>query len=152
MRRHSDNQLMLIDFGAVRVTTTTDPSVLTTIYTPGYASREQINGRPVSASDIYSLGVTCIRLLTGCFPSQTTDLIYDDYENQWCWVEYLKEKNIKVEPKLAQILDKMLEDALKRRYKDAQEVMKDLLPITPTVNTTVTKPGVTAKIYLSRYI
>ena len=149
MRRHSDNQLMLIDFGAVRVKTTTDPSVLTTIYTPGYASREQINGRPVSASDIYSLGVTCIRLLTGCFPSQTTDLIYDDYENKWCWVEYLKEKNIRVEPKLAQILDKMLEDALKRRYKDAQEVMKDLLPNTPAVKTMVINPGVTAESYFN---
>ncbi|TVQ42021.1 MAG: serine/threonine protein kinase, partial [Gloeocapsa sp. DLM2.Bin57] len=127
MRRRSDNQLMLIDFGAVRVKTTTDPSVLTSIYTPGYASREQMNARPVKASDIYSLGVTCIRLLTGCFPTGTTDLIYDDYESRWTWKEYLQQKNITIDNKLAEIIDKMVEESLKKRYQDAREVREDLL-------------------------
>ena len=126
MRCCSDNQLMLIDFGAVRVKTNTDPSMLTSIYTPGYASREQINGRAVKASDVYSLGVTCIRLLTGCLPKGTTDFIYDDFENKWTWKEYLKQKNISIDPLLAKILDKMVEDSLKRRYQDAREVRQDL--------------------------
>ena len=43
----------------------------------------------------------------------------------------------------------MLEDALKRRYKDAQEVMKDLLPNTPAVKTMVINPGVTAESYFN---
>lgn len=139
MRRRSDNKLILIDFGAVRVTSGKDPSVLTSIYSPGYASREQINGRAVKASDVYSLGVTCIRLLTGCLPTGTTDLIYDDYENKWSWKEYLKKQKITVEPKLAQVLDKMIEDALKRRYKEAKEVRQDLLSLTqPTVKPPIT--------------
>jgi tetratricopeptide (TPR) repeat protein len=133
MRRRSDNQLMLIDFGAVRVKANTDPSVLTSIYTPGYGSREQINGRPVKASDVYSLGVTCIRLLTGCLPKGTTDFIYDDFENRWTWKEYLKQRNITINSDLGRILDQMVEDSLKRRYQDAREVRQDLVNI-------ITKP------------
>ena len=127
MRRRSDGLLMLIDFGAARVKTARDPSILTAIYTPGYAAIEHMRGRPVKASDIYSLGVTCIRLLTGCFPSYTSDLIYDDRENRWCWKEYLQQKNLKVNEPLAAILDKIVAHSLRDRYPDAQAVLEDLL-------------------------
>ncbi len=132
MRRSSDGVLMLIDFGAARVKTGRDPSVLTAIYSPGYAAIEHIMGRPVKASDIYSLGITCIRLLTGCFPSDARDMIYDDQENCLCWKEYVEERNIKVSERLVAILDKMVASSLRIRYHDAQAVLKDLLfPISP---------------------
>ncbi len=135
MRRHSDGVLMLIDFGAARVKTGIGPTVFTAIYTPGYAAIEHMRGRPVKASDVYSLGVTCIRLLTGCLPTGTTDLIYDDHENCLCWKEYLQERNIKVSERLVAILDQMVASSLKDRYPDAQAVLKDLLlPISPPVS------------------
>ncbi|MDJ0897325.1 MAG: serine/threonine-protein kinase [Xenococcus sp. MO_188.B8] len=140
MRRRSDGVLMLIDFGAARVKTGRDPTVLTAIYTPGYAAIEHMMGKPVKASDVYSLGVTCIRLLTGCLPTGTTDLIYDYHENRLCWKEYLQERNIKVNDRLAAILDKMVASSLKDRYPDAQAVLEDLLRLNsplvsrPTVN------------------
>ena len=132
MRRHSDGMLMLIDFGAARVKTGIGLTMLTAIYTPGYAAIEHMMGRPVKASDIYSLGVTCIRLLTGCFPNTTTDPIYDDHENCLCWKDYLQENNIQVSDRLLAILDKMVASSLKDRYPDARAVLKDLmLPIFP---------------------
>ncbi|ELS01901.1 serine/threonine protein kinase [Xenococcus sp. PCC 7305] len=132
MRRHGDGLLMLIDFGAARVKTGITPTVLTTIYTPGYAAIEHMMGRPVKASDVYSLGVTCIRLLTGCLPSSTSDPIYDDNENCFCWKEYLQENKIEVSPRLIAILDRMVASSLKDRYPDSQAVLQDLLrPLSP---------------------
>ncbi len=140
MRRRSDGLLMLIDFGAARVKAGRDPTVLTAIYTPGYAAIEHMMGKPVKASDVYSLGVTCIRLLTGCLPTGTTDLIYDYHENCLCWKEYLQERNIKVSERLVAILDQMVASSLRNRYPDAEAALKDLLllnssPVSlPTVN------------------
>ena len=128
MRRRSDGVLMLIDFGAARVKTGSDPTVLTAIYTPGYAAIEQMMGRPVKASDVYSLGITCIRLLTGCVSSGPTDLIYNHHENCLCWKEYLQARNIKVSARLIAILDKMVASSLRIRYPDALAVLKDLWP------------------------
>ena len=135
MRRHSDGVLMLIDFGAARVKTKRDPSILTAIYTPGYAAMEHMMGKPVKASDVYSLGITCIRLLTGCLSPGTTDMIYNYHENRLRWKEYLQSENIKVSDRLIAILDKMVASSLRVRYPDALAVLKDLSsPISPTLS------------------
>ena len=128
MRRRSDGKLILIDFGAARVKTGKDPSILTAICTPGYAAIEHINGRPVKASDVYSLGVTCIRLLTSCFPSDNTDPIYDDHNNCLRWKTYLQQKNLKINERLTAIIDKMTASSLGDRYSDAQAVLEDFTP------------------------
>lgn len=126
MRRRSDGKLILIDFGASRVKSETGTQALTAIYTPGYAAIEHMQGRPKPASDIYSLGATCVRLLTGCLPCDHQDPIYDDYHNRWRWQEYLQNQGIEVNSPLALILNKMIDSSLASRYTSAQEVMKDL--------------------------
>ncbi|MEO0459103.1 MAG: serine/threonine-protein kinase, partial [Cyanobacteria bacterium P01_A01_bin.114] len=78
-----DNQLYLLDFGAVKQVTGAASSTRSTgIYTTGYGPPEQITGGQVfPASDLYSLAVTCAVLLTG---KETTEL-FDSYSNRWRW-------------------------------------------------------------------
>jgi serine/threonine-protein kinase len=86
--RHGDNLPVLIDFGIVKETVATwvqqeshTPYSLA-LGTPGYMASEQAAGRPVYASDLYSLGLTAIFLLTGEAPqsletdSQTGEFIF----------------------------------------------------------------------------
>ncbi|NJM28210.1 MAG: serine/threonine protein kinase, partial [Pseudanabaena sp. RU_4_16] len=79
--RRSDRLPVLIDFGAVRETmgtmVNTDGNTTSSIVigTPGYMPSEQAAGRPVFSSDLYSLGLTAIYLLTGKIPQDLgTDL------------------------------------------------------------------------------
>ncbi|MGB7417532.1 MAG: serine/threonine-protein kinase, partial [Thermosynechococcaceae cyanobacterium] len=74
--RQSDGQPVLIDFGTVKETMQTvlnsqeQSAQSIVIGTPGYMPAEQLAGRPVYSSDLYSLGLTAIYLLTGKVPQQ----------------------------------------------------------------------------------
>ena len=69
MVRISDNQIVLIDFGiACVIQNEVGGAPRTTIGTMGYIAPEQYLGKPVLASDIYSLGATLYHLLTGNMP------------------------------------------------------------------------------------
>ncbi|MEM7555719.1 MAG: protein kinase [Cyanobacteria bacterium P01_A01_bin.84] len=69
--RHKDSKPVLIDFGIAKEIINPDldrgGDVNNTIVigTPGFMPPEQAAGKPVCASDIYSLGMTAICLLTG---------------------------------------------------------------------------------------
>ncbi len=125
MRRRYDGKLMLIDFGGVKEVSNTSGTV---IQTPGYASVEQMRGYPQPASDIYSLGVTCVRLLTGCFPDNNNgnDPIYDSSQAVWLWQAHLEKQSIKINNKLSHILNKMLEHLAKNRYNNVQQILEEL--------------------------
>jgi formylglycine-generating enzyme required for sulfatase activity len=132
MRRYEDGKLLLIDFGGAKVLSETVANAQgTVIYTPGYAAPEHMAGRPTTASDIYSLGVTCIRLLTGCFfatdeHSDTVDRLYDDYLGRWIWREQLLIQKKLMSEALAKILDKMIQPLPKDRYFSAKDILDDL--------------------------
>jgi serine/threonine protein kinase len=71
----ADGRVALLDFGIGKMLTqdTAEETELTQMsgrmFTPGYASPEQIAGQPLTtASDIYSLGVVLYELLTGVRP------------------------------------------------------------------------------------
>ncbi|MGK7884706.1 MAG: SUMF1/EgtB/PvdO family nonheme iron enzyme [Crocosphaera sp.] len=141
MRRVSTNnygaaktaELVLIDFGASKQVSTTMKSVPgTQIYTMGYAAMEQKNGMAKPASDIYSLGVTAVRLLTKCFPDDedeygnSIDKLLDENHINWRWREYAQEQGIIINSGLADILDKMLAQNITNRYQTAEAVLNDL--------------------------
>ena len=75
--RQRDEKPVLIDFGAVKETMGTvinsqgQSSRSIVIGTPGFMASEQSAGRPIYASDLYSLGLTAIYLLTGKTPPRT---------------------------------------------------------------------------------
>ncbi|MDB9374042.1 protein kinase domain-containing protein [Nodularia sphaerocarpa] len=89
--RERDSKSVLIDFGAVResmgtvVNSQGHPTSSIVIGTPGYMPSEQATGRPVYSSDLYSLGLTAIYLLTGKQPqqlesdSQTGEIVWRHY-------------------------------------------------------------------------
>ncbi|MEO0768983.1 MAG: serine/threonine-protein kinase [Cyanobacteria bacterium J06649_4] len=74
--RAQDELPILIDFGAVKeaMTTVINPGQNSqhsiVVGTPGFMSVEQMAGRPTFSSDVYSLGMTAIYLLTGKTPAE----------------------------------------------------------------------------------
>ena len=121
--RRQNGELVLVDFGAAKFATgTAFLKTGTSIGSPEYIAPEQARGKTVFASDIYSLGVTCIYLLTQVSPFD----LFDPGENTWIWRQYLV--NNEITDELGKILDKMIENATNRRYQSAAEVLKDLNP------------------------
>jgi len=113
-------RLGLVDFGAAKSVKGLEPMQTgTTIGSPEYVAPEQARGKAVFASDLYSLGVTCIHLLTQLSPYD----LFDPHENSWIWRKSL---TYPVSDKLGFVLDKLLEPALPRRYQSAIEVLQDL--------------------------
>ncbi|AFY55262.1 serine/threonine protein kinase [Rivularia sp. PCC 7116] len=118
----SNSNLFLIDFGiAKHLHNTTLQQTGTKIGTPEYMAPEQLRGKVLPASDIYSLGVTCIYLLTGISPFD----LFDVSEDRWVWRDYLLPQN-KVSTRLGKILDKMLQNSLPNRYQKANDVLQAL--------------------------
>jgi serine/threonine protein kinase len=118
--READGKLVLVDFGAAKSTTGTALNKTgTSIGSPEYVAPEQMRGKAVFASDIYSLGATCINLLTVRSPFDS----YDINNDTWVWQQYLQTP---VSNQLSCILNKMLESIPIRRYQTVDEVINDL--------------------------
>lgn len=127
IRRQTDRKLVLIDFGAVKnqvnsiVASKTSAQTAFTAFavgTQGFAPPEQMAMRPVYASDIYALGITCIYLLTARSPK---DLEVDQNTGELLWENW-----VKVSPPFANVLKTMLEVSVRHRYKSADEVLHAL--------------------------
>jgi len=126
IRRTQDARMVLIDFGAVKnqvaqgVPSQSSHTALTAyaIGTPGFAPPEQMAMRPVYASDIYALGVTCIYLLTSKTPK---DLEYNPTTGEMMW-----EQLVQVSDHLTNVLRKMLDVSVRTRYQSATEVLRAL--------------------------
>jgi WD40 repeat protein/predicted Ser/Thr protein kinase len=109
---------VIVDFTTAKIVTEIDPLVSeTSIGSPEYAAPEQGRGKAVFASDLYSLGVTCIYLLTQISPFDLFDIANDC----WVWQQYL---TTKVSDRLAKILDKLLQNDVSQRFQSADEVMQ----------------------------
>ncbi len=108
---------MLVDFGAAK--SVRHSAAKTVIGSAGYAAPEQSMGQATFASDVYSLGLTCLYLLTGLHPFD----LYSALEDRWVWQDYLPTP---VESRFAQVLDQMVERSLQRRYESMEQVALDL--------------------------
>ncbi|MBH8572812.1 protein kinase [Nostocaceae cyanobacterium CENA369] len=146
MRRQSDRALVLIDFGVSKQASGTIISGArgTMAGTPGYAPDEQMRfGEAYPASDLYSLGATCLHLMTGMHPSN----LYNAWESRWLWQEQLSSADITISNQLVAILDKLLKDRVGDRYQSVQQVLQDInssnspAEVPPTI---ITKPPKTA--------
>ncbi|NCJ07056.1 protein kinase [Synechococcales cyanobacterium C] len=122
IRRTIDNRLVLIDFGAVKdqvsqTAVAQEDEALTSfaVGTPGFAPPEQMAMRPVYASDVFSLGVTCVYLLTGKSPK---DLGYSQTTGELEW-----QSLVSLSPNFRALLNKMLAGSLRDRFTSAKETL-----------------------------
>jgi WD40 repeat protein/predicted Ser/Thr protein kinase len=119
--RRSDGLLVLVDFGAAKFVTGTKLfKTGTTIGSPEYVAPEQARGKAVFASDLYSLGATCLYLITQISPFD----LFDVGEHIWVWRDYLVDNPISEE--LGEILDKLVDNAVSRRFKSVTQVLRAL--------------------------
>ncbi len=121
IRNSQDNNLVLIDFGAVKkMQPPSNETELATVAigTRGYAAPEQLAGHPRLSSDIYALGMIGIQALTGV-PPQALEINPDTGNVEWRHL-------VTVSDKLAHILDKMVCYHFNERYQSAAEVLEDL--------------------------
>jgi serine/threonine protein kinase len=120
IRCRRTQKLFLVDLGAAKVATGTALALTgTVIGSAEYTAPEQSRGKAVFASDIYSLGATCLHLLTGMSPFD----LYDDSEGRWVWQTFVGGA---ISPLLVRILDKMVAGPTNRRYASVQEIWIDL--------------------------
>lgn len=130
--RDADNVPVLIDFGAVRESMGTvansqgNPTNSIIVGTPGYMPIEQAAGRPLYNSDLYSLGLTIIYLLTGKVPRDLRDL----KSGNIIWHQYA----MNISTSLRTLLDTAIANNPSDRYATAREMLDALQSITAGVN------------------
>ena len=124
IRCRDHNRLVLIDFGAVKdqIATLDDSESqgMTTQFvgTVGFAPPEQLALRPTFSSDIYSIGVTCLYLLTGRPP---LEFEYDLETGEIDW-----QGDASVSQYFRTVLTKMLRVSPHERYQSVEDVQRAL--------------------------
>ena len=123
--RKSDGKPVLIDFGLVKEVAKSkvdsqghvNPTIV--VGQSGFKSPEQSAGRPVYSSDLYSLGMTAIYMLTGKHPQY---LDTDPHTGEILWRVYAQN----VSSRFADVLDKAVQTYAIHRYSTAQEMLDAL--------------------------
>ncbi|MEM6450200.1 MAG: serine/threonine-protein kinase [Cyanobacteria bacterium P01_D01_bin.105] len=110
---NGNNPPVLVDFGAAKSLRTS--SAKTVIGSADYAAPEQSMGQATFASDVYSLGVTCLYALTSVAPFT----LYSASEDRWVWKDYLAQP---VDSAFADVLDKMVAQPVQARFDSAAAV------------------------------
>ncbi|MFN6479383.1 protein kinase domain-containing protein [Nostoc sp. DedQUE07] len=124
--RDSDAKPVLIDFGVVkelatRLQSPNNPLPETTVGKLGYSPSEQMQtGGAYPSSDLYALAVSAIVLLTGKEPKD----LFDQNQLTWNWQRW-----VKVNPRFAIVLNRMLNHIPSDRYQSATSVSQALQPL-----------------------
>ncbi|MEH2086376.1 tetratricopeptide repeat protein [Nostoc sp.] len=122
IRRDSDKKLVLVNLG------TFNEAIDNTVDNSEYMPIEQINGNLKYNSDIYALGIVAIAALKGLPTKEISNL--RSQKNKLTGEIVWHDKNLKVNRKLAKIINKMVRFDYRKRYQYATEVLDDLKKIT----------------------
>jgi serine/threonine protein kinase len=123
--RQPDGKPVLIDFGIAKEIMTTavngrgEFTTSVAIGTRGYMPPEQAAGKPVFASDLYSLGLTAIYLLTGKLPHQLENNLKTG-EINW------QKDSYKISNNLAAVINKAVRTLASDRFSTAAEMLTAL--------------------------
>lgn len=137
--RAQDDTPVLIDFGAVKEIVSShldsqgSPTSSIRIGSPGFMPLEQASGKPVFASDLYSLALTAVFLLTGKSPQ----VLADHSTGEISWQPLAPG----ISKSFADVINKAIEPDFRERFKTAREMIEALdeqrregdqrFPITP---------------------
>lgn len=117
----SDLQVYLVDFGLAKLGGEDLAASSTVKGTLGFMPPEQLFNRTLTtASDLYSLGVTLVCLLTQTPSNAIAKLIDEDFHLNF------KPKLPLVHPALVSWLEKMVAPSLQKRYQNASEALTAL--------------------------
>ncbi|GET38243.1 serine/threonine protein kinase [Microseira wollei] len=111
-----DEQIYLVDFGAVQDKAAFTGVTFTVVGTSGYSPLEQFWGRAVPASDLYALGASLIHLLTGIAPA---DLPQKDARIQFS-------DRITLNPSFVTWIEQLTEISIEKRFSTAKEALQGL--------------------------
>jgi serine/threonine protein kinase len=137
--RASDNKPVLIDFGIAKVVQYSGfMGRATALGTLHYAAPEVLKGYVFQNSDLYSLGVTCISLITGV---SSIEKMYNGASLSGNWQHFIPNDN-SIGEGLRQIFDKLLQYEPQQRYPSAEEVLKAiaLLELPALDSSTIDRP------------
>jgi len=111
----ADGRLRLSDFGIAKVAQRTIQGSGTG--TVGYMAPEQAMGKPSARSDVFSIGLTMYRMLTGQWP---------EWPFEWPLAGYHRLKN-RVHPELIELLRRSIEPNPRKRFRDADQMLQQYL-------------------------
>jgi len=123
IRRTSDGQLFLIDFGSAQLVRPHSPQVVSEfigIHPLGYIAAELLIGQAHPNSDIYALGMIAIQALTGLEPSQFPS----DLETG----EVIWQHQVPLSDAFTFVLDRLVQYHSQDRYQSATEAIQALQP------------------------
>ncbi len=132
-RRDGTESAKVLDFGLAKLRERTDAMSVTSgnqvIGTPYYMSPEQVRSEPLDArTDIYSLGATLYRVLTGTPPFQATTPVgvLTKHITDPLELPRLRAPELNLPPAADAIVSRAMAKSRQDRYASAAEVQRDL--------------------------
>lgn len=105
---NSIGDVYLVDFGSVQTVAKKEEGTITIVGSYGYIPLEQFGGQATTASDLYSLGMTLIYLLTGTHPAELPQ------------VDGRVKFDAEISKRFERWLDKMIHPHLDKRFDSAK--------------------------------
>lgn len=115
--RRPDGSFAIVDFGAVRDKLKPEGGS-TVVGTFGYMATEQFQGRALPASDVYSVGATAIRMLTGTEP--------ENLPHRGLAIDVPAALGTSVDPALVEMLSRMLDPDPDRRARSITPLVEKM--------------------------
>ena len=115
-------EVRILDFGAARYATALQSRSLSVILKPGYAPEEQYRSRGEQGpwTDIYSLGATFYRMVTGILPDESIERLVEDT------VKPPSQLGIEIEPNIENAIMNSLNIRKEYRIQDAESFLEAL--------------------------
>ena len=119
----ADNQAMLVDFGISKIYVAGGQTTVGAMaVTPGYSPPEQYGGTGTDArSDVYALGATLFKLLTGQTPPDSVEIMAAEVT-----VPAVRDLNPAVSPAVSRAIERAMIPQMSRRTRSAAELAAGL--------------------------